>query len=102
MQEIQIQPVASQIIKAVLAGQNCQIKIYQTGYCMFLDLNADGIDIMTAVLIHDTCPLVTRQYSGFLGNLMVVDIYGTEDPEYNDLGSRYRLVYLTEEENDLL
>jgi hypothetical protein len=102
MQEIQIQPVASQIVKAVLAGQNCQIKIYQTGYGLFLDLNADDVDIMTAVLVHDTCPLVTRQYSGFLGNLMLVDIYGTEDPEYSELGSRYRLVYLTEVENALL
>lgn len=102
MQEIPIQPVPSQITKVVLGTQNCQILIYQKPQGMFVDINANGADIVTGVLARDAVPLVCREYAGFSGNLVFIDTQGNGDPVYDGLGSRYSLVYLTAEEYALI
>lgn len=102
MQEIPIQPVPSQIAKVVLGGQNCQILIYQKPQGLFVDINADGSDIVTGVIARDAVPLVCREYAGFVGNLIFIDTQGASDPTYDGLGSRYSLVYLTAEEYALI
>lgn len=102
MQEIPIQPVPSQIAKVVLGGQNCQILIYQKPQGLFVDINADGSDIVTGVIARDAVPIVCREYAGFVGNLIFIDTQGASDPAYDGLGSRYSLVYLTAEEYALV
>jgi hypothetical protein len=94
-QQISTQPVPSQILSVVLEGQNCQIAIYQKDQGLFVDLNANGVDISTAVIAHDVVPLVPTGYLGFSGNLLFTDTQGGSDPTYDGLGSRYQLVYLT-------
>jgi hypothetical protein len=98
MQTVPLQPVPSQILSVVLAGQNCQIAIYQKRQGLFVDLNVNGEDISTAVLAHDVTPLVPTAYLGFAGSLIFTDIQGSSDPTYDGLGSRYQLVYLTSAE----
>lgn len=95
MQQIALQPVPSQQLQAVLANQSCQIAVYLRGSHLFVDVNADGVDITTAVLARDAVPLVPISYTGFLGNLLFTDTQGTNDPTYDGLGSRFQLVYLT-------
>lgn len=102
MQTIPIQPVPAQIVKVVLEDQNVQIGIYQKVQGIFVDVNVDGTDVVTSVIAHDTVPLVCRDYAGFLGNLIFVDNLGSSDPTYDLLGTRYSLVYLTEEEYALI
>ena len=102
MQEIPIQPVPSQITKVVLGAQNCQILIYQKPQGMFVDINADGVDISVGTIARDAVPLVCREYAGFSGNLVFIDTQGSADPVYDGLGSRYSLVYLTAEEYALI
>lgn len=98
MQTVTIQPVPSQSLKVVLAGQNCQISIYQKNGKIFVDLNSNGIDISLATLAHDAVPLNPRSYAGFEGNLFFIDNQGSEDPTYEGLGSRFQLIYLTASE----
>jgi hypothetical protein len=95
MLHIALQPVPSQILSVVLAGQNCQIAIYQKTQGLFVDVSSNGADISTGVLAHDVVPLVPTAYLGFVGNLVFTDTQGTSDPTYDGLGSRYQLVYLT-------
>lgn len=102
MQQLPLQPVPSQSIAVILGGQNCQILIYQKPEGLFFDLNADGVEIVCAVIALNIVPLVCRTYAGFVGNLIFIDTQGSSDPTYDGLGSRYSLVYLTEDEYALL
>jgi hypothetical protein len=102
MQSIPLQPVPSQSTKVVLGGQNCQILVYKKPQGCFVDINSDGIDVVTGVVARDAVPLVCREYAGFIGNLLFIDTQGSDDPDATGLGSRWVLVYLTAEEYALI
>jgi hypothetical protein len=102
MLAIPIQQVPSQLSRVVLGNQNCQINIYQKSQGCFVDINSDGVDIVVGVIAKDVTPLVCREYSGFIGNLLFVDTQGNDDPSYSGFGSRWVLIYLTAEEYALI
>lgn len=102
MQSVPLQPIPSQSTKIVLGGQNCQLLINQKPQGIFVDINADGVDIVTSVIARDAVPLVCREYTGFAGNLLFIDTQGSADPTYTGLGDRFSLVYLTAEEYALI
>lgn len=102
MQTVPLQPIPSQASKVVLGGQNCQISIYQKPQGIFVDISADDVEIASGTIARDTVPLVSREYSGFIGNLLFIDTQGSSDPSYDGLGSRFFLVYLTAEEYALI
>lgn len=102
MQTVPLQPVPSQSTKVVLGGQNCQILVYQKPQGVFVDINADGVDISVGIIGRDAVPLVCREYTGFIGNLLFIDTQGSDDPSYEGLGGRWTLVYLTAEEYALI
>lgn len=102
MQNIPLQPVPTQATKVVLGGQNVQLLIYQKPQGVFVDINADGVDIVVGIVARDAVPLMCRNYMGFIGNLLFVDTQGNSDPTYDGLGSRFSLVYLTAEEYALI
>lgn len=95
MQQIALQPVPSQQLQIVLAGQNCQIAVYQKNRGIFVDVNVNGADISTGIIARDAVPLVPTTYLGFVGNLLFTDTQGTDDPSYEGLGSRFQLIYIT-------
>ena len=102
MQTVPLSPVPSQSTKVVLASQNCTIEVNQKPQGVFVDVSVDNVAVVTAVLARDAVPLVCREYEGFLGNLLFIDSQGSLDPQYAGLGSRWNLVYLTEEEYALI
>ena len=102
MQSVPLQPVPSQSTKVVLGGQNCQILVYQKLQGVFVDINADGVDISVGTIARDAVPLISREYAGLAGNLLFIDSQGSADPSYDGLGSRFDLVYLTAEEYALI
>lgn len=102
MLEIPLRPVPSQSTKVVLAGQNCQISIRQTTRGLFADVLVGGAPAALTVPALDGIPLVPNDYASFSGNLIFVDTMGADRPEYAGLGARFRLVYLTAAEYDLI
>ena len=102
MQAIPLQSIPSQTVKSTLAGQNCQIYVYQKKQGLFFDLNVNGIDVVNAVLCENANPLVCIQYNGFQGNFVFIDTQGKDDPVSTGLGVRYQLIYLTAAENALV
>ena len=102
MQTVPLQPVPSQSTKVVLGGQNCQILVYQKPQGVFVDINADGVDISVGTIARDAVPLICREYAGFIGNLLFIDTQGSDDPSDEGLGDRWTLVYLTAEEYALI
>ena len=102
MQEVPLQPVPAQSAKVILGGQACQLLVYQKPQGLFVDINADDVDVVVGVIARDAVPLVCREYAGFSGNLLFIDTQGTSDPSYEGFGSRFSLVYLSADENALL
>lgn len=102
MQAIPLQQTPSQLIRSVLGGQNFQLLIYQKPQGLFVDVNVDGVDVVTAVIARDTVPIICRDYIGVQGNILFVDTQGDSDPEYSEFGMRYSLLYLTQDEYEQL
>jgi hypothetical protein len=102
MLSIPLQPQPAQTVKVVLDGQNCQIYIYQKDQGLFVDVNSNGVDIVTCVIARNVDPLICRTYAGFVGDLMFVDNQGVSDPVSTGLGDRYSLVYLSASDYDLI
>lgn len=102
MQQVPIQAAANQTVKAVLGGQQCQIALYAKTQGLFVDINADGVEIISGVIARDAVPLLARGYTGFIGTLLFIDTQGASDPQYAGLGSRFNLIYLTDVEYALI
>lgn len=102
MQIIPLQPAPSQITRIVLGGQNCQINVYQKTQGLFFDLSIEDKDIVVGTICRNWTPLISREYTGFVGNLLFLDINGSDDPYYTGFGTRFQLVYFTAEEYALV
>lgn len=100
MQTIPLQAVPSQSLSVLLAGQNCQINVYQKSTGLFLDLSMNNAPVLTTVICRDRVKLVRQSYHGFVGDLAFVDTQGKSDPDYTGLAGRFALAYL--EAADLL
>lgn len=93
---IQIIPIAavpSQSFTIVLNGQNCAINIYQLQTGLYFDLSVDDQSIVNTMICLNLVGLVREEYLGFVGQLGFVDTKGNSDPTYDELGSRYKLIY---------
>ena len=81
MLQIPISATPSQSLSVQLAGQQCQISVYQKSTGVFMDLSANGVPIVSAMLCLDRVKLVRHPYLGFIGDLAFVDTQGAQDPE---------------------
>lgn len=95
-QQILLQAVPSQQVQTTLDGQQCQIAVYVKTQCMFFDITVNGIQIAYAVQCKNLVNLVPTSYLGFSGWLVFLDTQGSEDPQYQQLGTRWVLLYLDE------
>lgn len=100
--QIPLQAVGAQVIKVVLSGQNCQINLYQKNEGLFCDVNADNVEIVSGALCQEATPIISRNYTGFAGNLLFIDTLGNSAPNYSGLDSRFALIYLDASEYGLI
>lgn len=98
MNLIPIQALPSQTLQVTLAGQTCEIAIFQKSTGLFLNLSVDGTPRVSGVLCHNRVRLVRYRYLGFIGDLSFIDTQGQDDPQYAGLGSRWVLAYLSQDE----
>lgn len=94
MQIVPLQPFASQTLQVTLAGQNCQINLYQKQFGLFSDLYVSNVLIIGGVLCENLNRIVRSTYLGFIGDLSFFDTQGESDPFYSGLGTRFQLAYL--------
>lgn len=93
MMQIPLQAVPSQFTKVVLGDQNFQILLQQKEQGVFVDVNVNGVDIVTSVIARDNDDILCRKYTGVIGSLKFYDLQGKTDPHYSGLNSRYVLMY---------
>lgn len=91
---IPLAAVASQTLSVLLAGQNCQIAIYQKTTGLFLDLSVNNAPIVTGLICRDRLSMTARPALAFMGDLFFKDMSGVIDPAYWGLGSRFLLCHM--------
>lgn len=91
---VPVSATPSQSLSALLAGQNCQINVYQKTTGLYLDLAINNAPIKSGMLCLDRVLLIRHPYLGFIGDLAFFDMQGTSDPTYEGLGGRYRFTYI--------
>ena len=100
MRTVPILPQKSQSISVNLAGQQCTIRLIQRESFIYMDLTVNGNPIMQGVPCLFGNKMVRYSYLGFVGDLVFLDNVGQQDPFWEELGSRYILYYI--EENELV
>ena len=98
MQNVTLQPVKSQELSISLAGQSVTLRIVQRSTGLFVDIGLSGLWIAQGVACLNCNKIVRYPYLGFQGELFFADTKGSEDPIYDQLGSRFQLFYATAEE----
>ena len=94
MLNVPLSATPSQSLSVQLAGQQCEISVYQKSTGVFLDLSVSDVSIVTAALCVDRVRLIRHDYLGFIGDLAFVDTQGSSDPDYTEFGTRFLLVYI--------
>ena len=94
MRIIPLQAIASQVVLANLAGQNCQVSVYQKSTGLYCDVYLNNSIIIAGSLCLDRVKIVRDMYHGLIGDLAFVDQQGRNDPDYTGFGIRYLLYYL--------
>jgi len=98
MQEISLKPGKSQLVNITLSGQSCAIKLHQRTTGFYMDLYIGDKAIMQGVICLNSTRMVRYDYLGFSGDLVFIDTKGCMDPSYDEIGTRFKLYYLTAEE----
>ena len=91
---VPLQPVPYQALTVPLAGQACQITIAQKFYGLFLDLRVNNSLVVGGALCVNKVRIVRSAYLPFIGDLAFLDTQGSNDPTYDGLGGRFKLLYL--------
>jgi hypothetical protein len=94
---VPLQPIPNLTLQCQINGQACTISIVQMAYGLFMTLEVGSALIVSNVLMQNLNRIVRDAYLGFIGDFVIVDTQGTQNPDYTGLGgpnARYQLVYL--------
>jgi hypothetical protein len=90
---IPVNPVPSQSLNVIVAGQPCTIDLREIGGRQYFSLSLNGDVICQNVLIVNRSAIVRAAYTGFVGDFAAIDTTGDEAPEYTGWGTRWFLVF---------
>ena len=101
MVEVPLIATPNQELSIELEEQDCTIQVRQLGNYTYLTLWVDSTLIIENAICMPGVAILQGYIQGFNGNFVLVD---SSDPnnqqlsDYTELGSRFLLLYLTEEE----
>ncbi|CAK7192378.1 hypothetical protein COMNV_00574 [Commensalibacter sp. Nvir] len=99
MKLITIAPVDNQKFSLDLENGNYFFKLRDTGVTgVFLDVYRSTSPLITGILCLDRVRLIRLAYKRFPGDLVFVDQYGFDNPNYPYFGSRFLLFYIDKDE----
>ncbi|MGX2975620.1 phage baseplate plug family protein [Ursidibacter arcticus] len=92
--EIPLKPVPNQHLTCTIAGQKLDITLNtRLDNALYISVKSDDKPIIFNRVCQNATPLVDVNYSSFKGVLFFVDTQGNRDPNYKQLGTRYRLIW---------
>lgn len=98
MTSIPISALPSQEFRVVLDDQDCTISLYWRQDKVYLDLHVDQTPIIVGALCQNRANIIKTASPYFRGTLHFVDLLGESAPYWEDLDTRYILLYATQEE----
>lgn len=98
MQKIPLPPIPSNRFQVVLDDQQCRISLYQRGRRMYLDLDVDNEPVCRGAICQNRASIVQSPTRLFSGSLHFWDTLGDEPPQYDQLGTRFLLLYVSANE----
>lgn len=94
--QIPLRKIPNQSLSCTLNEQSCVIKIRMLGDDLYLSLFKDDEPVCQNVILVDRSAIVRAAYTGFIGDLIVVDKNGQEKPQYDGWNDRWVLLYNAE------
>lgn len=103
MLEIPLNNEKNQEFNIVLDEQECTIQIQSLNDNLYFSLYADDKQIIENILVNIGIRILHNKPFGFKGNFVFIDTYSKADeqknPNYLQLDTRFKLYFLTEEED---
>lgn len=91
--EIPLKPVPSQQTTVGIGGRDITVAVRLRLGRLYADVKADGEYLIQNRVCLDGVPLVNEVWRGLPGDLYFIDKQGTDDPQWQELGGRFILVY---------
>lgn len=94
---VPLQAVPNQTLTVPLAGQNCDLNVYQRNSGLYVDVFLSGTPVILGVLCQNANRIIRDLYLGFAGDFAFFDTQGGAsplDPDYTGLGGRFQLIYI--------
>lgn len=98
MEVIPLLPIAAQTLNIVLDGQYCTLSVYWKQTRLYLDLTVGGEVICAGRICQNRVDVLQIPVRGFTGSLHFWDIEGDRPPCWEQLNTRFFLVYVPEGE----
>ena len=98
MLQINIQPLPAQTFRVILDRQECTISLYQRAGRLFIDLAVGDTQVCQGAICQNGADVVQNATLNFVGRLRWLDTRGDSPPQWEGIGERYFLLYLTPEE----
>lgn len=97
---IPLSNIPNQEFSIILGNQNCQIHIYQRGDYLYMDLVANDEQVFAGRICLSQKDMILYPTNKFVGDLFFDDEKKLEGiPNYKELGTRYKLYYVQQENN---
>lgn len=89
----------SQTLSVTLGGQSTQLVVYTLRTGLYIDIAVAGVPVATCRICRNLQYILEDSiYQGYQGDFIFIDTQGDTDPTYDGLGSRYLLVYISQDE----
>ena len=98
IREIPLAAEPAQSLQILLDDQECAISVYTREPRLYLDLDVDGRRICTGAVCLDGAGVLQSPTAYFSGSLHFVDTRGREAPQWDGLGTRWRLLWFSADE----
>lgn len=98
MIEIPLQQSPFQKLSTVLDGQNCEIEVRQLGNRIYCSLKSNDVQIVTNAIALNFTEINPYPNQFFNGSLFFYDSEGDEPPKWRELGTRFKLMYIRDNE----
>ena len=83
----------AQTLDVVLNGQFISLYLQQRTDKLYIDVSVDKKPVVQGRICQNRNKIINEEYRGFIGELFFLDIGGSSDPDYREIGVRYFLIY---------
>jgi hypothetical protein len=91
--EIPLVITPSQTLSVTLNNQAVRLKIYQKRFGLFVDVLVNDALVVGGVIARNRTKIVRDAYLGLAGDFYFYDTHGASDPDFSQLGTRFKLYY---------